>query len=94
MRYVLQSVGGLYFQSTPARPLLTKDRNRAREFDCEVLADCFRRMRRIDLSPKLPRFRGQGEVLAMSDIREIWEVQHFTLCDGWINTFTDGEERP
>jgi hypothetical protein len=41
-RFVLQSVGGLYFQSTPARPLLTKCRNKAREFDSEILADCFR----------------------------------------------------
>jgi len=41
-RFVLQSADGLYFQSTPARPLLSKHRNKAREFDSELLADCFR----------------------------------------------------
>jgi hypothetical protein len=41
-RFVLQSADGLYFQSTPARPLLSKHRNKAREFDSEILADCFR----------------------------------------------------
>ena len=42
VRFILQSVDGLYFQCTPARPLLSKCRNKAREFDSEILADCFR----------------------------------------------------
>jgi hypothetical protein len=41
-RFVLQSIDGRYFQSTPACPLLSKNRNKAREFDSEILADSFR----------------------------------------------------
>lgn len=42
IRFILQSVDGLYFKSTPAFPRLTKNRTQAREFSDEMLADAFR----------------------------------------------------
>ena len=42
VRFILQSVDGLYFRSTPAFPRLTKHRSLAREFADEILADAFR----------------------------------------------------
>ena len=42
VRFILQSVDGLYFRSTPAFPRLTKQRSLAREFADELLADAFR----------------------------------------------------
>ena len=42
IRFILQSVDGQYFRSTPAFPRLTKNRTQAREFSDEIIADAFR----------------------------------------------------